>query len=206
MAPDEFIPIAEENGLIAAIDKWMIYNVCREVSQWDGADDLYATINISASTFTNPGLVELLRGALSSADHLDPRRIKVEVTESQCMSDPKAAVRQIQLLAELGIDVWIDDFGTGHSSLSYLRKLPATIMKIDREFVEELVENPEDMVYLANIISTIRSQHKDVVVEGVETHEQHELLSRLGCSLMQGFFYSKPVPDAEFREVIGRGL
>jgi EAL domain-containing protein (putative c-di-GMP-specific phosphodiesterase class I) len=121
------------------------------------------------------------------------------------MSDPEAAVEQMDRLREIGIDVWIDDFGTGHSSLSYLRKLPAGMMKIDKEFVDELTDSPEDMVYLANIINSVRSRRKEIVVEGIESERQHDLLRRLGCSFMQGFFYSKPVPPERLREILSGG-
>ena len=118
------------------------------------------------------------------------------------MNDPEAAIERMEELSAMGLEVWIDDFGTGHSSLSYLRKLPAAMMKIDKEFVDELVDSPEDMVYLANIINSIRSRRKDIVVEGVESARQHELLTRLGCSFMQGFYYSKPICPADFGDLL----
>ena len=203
--PGTFIPVAEETGLIASIDKWVIFNVCKQVASMGNDSKTYFTLNISASTFTSSGLVELIKGALRSAGNPDPSRIKIEITESECMDDPEAAVEQMEKLKAIGIDVWIDDFGTGHSSLSYLRKLPAGMMKIDKEFVDELTESPEDMVYLANIINSVRSRRKEIVVEGIESERQHDLLRRLGCSFMQGFYYSKPIPPERLREIqIGR--
>lgn len=200
--PAKFIPVAEETGLIASIDKWVIFNVCKQVASMGRESKTYFTLNISASTFTSSGLVELIKGALRSAGDPDPSRIKIEITESECMDDPEAAVEQMEKLREIGIDVWIDDFGTGHSSLSYLRKLPAGMMKIDKEFVDELTESPEDMVYLANIINSVRSRRKEIVVEGIESERQHDLLRRLGCSFMQGFYYSKPIPPERLKEIL----
>ena len=115
------------------------------------------------------------------------------------------AVAQMERLQEIGIDVWIDDFGTGHSSLSYLRKLPAGMMKIDKEFVDELTDSPEDMVFLANIINSVRSRRKEIVVEGIESERQHDLLRRLGCSFMQGFYYSKPISPERLKEILSEG-
>ncbi|MFP4301233.1 MAG: EAL domain-containing protein [Spirochaetaceae bacterium] len=203
--PGEFIPIAEETGLIAAIDKWVLYNVCREVASLGDKSNVYVTLNISASTFTSPELLDLVAAALKNAGNPSPERIKIEVTESECMDDPETAVEQMEKLKQIGIDVWIDDFGTGHSSLSYLRKLPAAMMKIDKEFIDELNDSPEDMVYLANIINSVRSRRKEIVVEGIESERQHDLLRRLGCSFMQGFYYSKPIPAKEFRQLLDSG-
>lgn len=203
--PGDFIPVAEETGLITSIDKWVIFNVCKQVAGMEAEWKTYVTLNISASTFTSPGLIELVKGALRSAGNPDPSRIKIEVTESECMHDPQAAVEQMERLRSIGIDVWIDDFGTGHSSLSYLRKLPARMMKIDKEFIDELTDSPEDMVYLANIINSVRSRRKDIVVEGIESERQHDLLRRLGCSFMQGFYYSKPIPPERLREILSGG-
>ncbi len=203
--PAEFIPLAEEYGLIQAIDKWVLYNACRQVAAWNGHGHLYITVNVSAGSFTDPNLPELIGGALRSAGNLDPSRVKIEITESQCMDNPDAAIRQMAQLREMGIEVWIDDFGTGHSSLSYLRRLPASIMKIDREFVQDLADSPEDMVYLANIIQTIKAQKKEVVVEGVENAQQHDILARLGSPFMQGFHYSRPVPQDQFCGLLEAG-
>ncbi len=204
LLPGQFIGLAEENELVGLIDRWVLYNVTRQLAAWRNRN-LFVSVNLSAHEFASPHLAEIVSGALRSAGDLDPRRLKLEITESQCMRDPEAAVAQMKRLANLSVDLWIDDFGTGYSSLSYLKRLPTPIMKLDRIFVHELVENPEDIVYVANILNSIRSRGKEVVVEGVESEDQHRILQRIGCNAIQGYFFSRPLPAAPFTQLFDSG-
>ncbi len=204
LLPGHFIGLAEENGLVGLIDRWVLYNVTRQLAAWRNRN-LFVSVNLSADEFASPHLAEIVSGALRGAGNLDPRRLKLEITESQCMRDPDAAVEQMKRLAKLSVDLWVDDFGTGYSSLSYLKRLPAPIMKLDRIFVHELVENPEDVVYVANILNSVRSRGKEVVVEGVESEDQHRILQRIGCNAIQGYFFSRPLPAARFTQLLDSG-
>lgn len=200
-----FIELAEETDSIEAIDRWVLFNLCRELAAWDRDAPAYVTVNLSAKTFVSDNLGHLVSSALRAAPDLDPRRVKIEITERDCMADPAHAVANIAMLADMGIDVWIDDFGTGQSSLAYLRTLPATVLKIDKQFVDDVVSGPEDIVFLANIINSVRARHKDVLVEGIESLQQHDLLVRIGCDRLQGYYYAKPMPAGELAALMRRG-
>jgi EAL domain-containing protein (putative c-di-GMP-specific phosphodiesterase class I) len=139
---------------------------------------------------------------MSKAGLRDPRRLKLEITETRCMEDPLRTIRRIGELKEKGIDTQIDDFGSGYSSLGYLKKLPVETFKIDRVFVEALDESQEERDYLGRIIDTIRSRRKQVVVEGVGTAEQYAYLKEMHCDLLQGFYFSRPLPAPDFEKLL----
>ena len=200
--PLDFLPLAEETGLIQAIGRWTLFTACQHLARWDHREDLYVSVNLSARDFADPELLAVLETAMGKAGIKDPRRLKLEITETRCMEDPERAIRRIAELKDKGIDTQIDDFGSGYSSLGYLKKLPVDAFKIDRVFVEALAESLEERDYLARIIDTIRSRRKRVIVEGVGTAEQYALLREMPCDLLQGFYFSRPVPAPAFEELL----
>jgi EAL domain-containing protein (putative c-di-GMP-specific phosphodiesterase class I) len=202
LLPASFIDLAEETRLIGAIDRWALFEVCRQLASWSDIDDFFVSINISARDLLDEYLVEVVRLALESAGRVDPSRLKLELTERISMDDPDTSIRTMQTLIELGIDVWIDDFGTGQSSLSYLKHLPARVLKIDKVFIDQIADNDEDREYLSSIARAIRSRGKRIVIEGVSTAEQLKQLRTIDCELLQGYYFSKAVGADEVRRLM----
>jgi diguanylate cyclase (GGDEF)-like protein len=203
ISPADFIPIAEECGLIGPIGKWVVNEACRQARAWQlsGLPPLRVAVNLSASQFRQGNIVEMIRGALVSAD-LEARFLEVELTESAVMSDPEESVGILERLSEMGVLVSVDDFGTGYSSMSYLRRFPIDKLKIDRGFISEVMSRPEDASIVRAIISLAHSLRLKVVAEGVESSEQLDFLKVLGCDQYQGFHFSAAVPAAEFEQLI----
>ena len=202
--PLDFIPLAEETGMIQAIGRWTLFTACQHLARWSGKIDLYLSVNLSARDFADPQLLELLETAMSKAGIKDPRRLKLEITETRCMEDPERTIRRIAELKAKGIDTLVDDFGSGYSSLGYLKRLPADTFKIDRVFVEALAESCDERDYLSRIIDTIKSRRKRVLVEGVSTAQQYALLKDMRCDLMQGYYFSRPLPASVFEKLLAR--
>jgi diguanylate cyclase len=197
--PGEFIPLAEECGLINDIGTWVVREACRQASAWQraGHEALRVAVNLSAFQFRNGSLLAIIEQALQDY-HLDARLLEVEITESALMSDPEDSVGILESLSRMGVLVSVDDFGTGYSSMSYLRRFPIDKLKIDRSFITELGARPDDASIVKAIVSLAHSLKLKVVAEGVETPAQLELLRSLGCDQYQGFYYSPAVPAAEF--------
>ena len=205
LPPGAFIGIAEDSRLIAPIDKLALYNAARAVVQWGETHDLFVTLNISAINISDSTLPIVVSQAMTDAGLEDPTRLKLELTESRTIENREYSRAAMDELNTMGVDIWIDDFGTGQSSLSYLKHLPVTTVKIDRDFIAELGQSRDDIDYLTGIINTIRSRGKQVVVEGVSSQEQYELLSGLPIDYMQGFYFAKPVPAADFVKLVHAG-
>jgi diguanylate cyclase (GGDEF)-like protein/PAS domain S-box-containing protein len=203
--PASFVTLAEETRLISAIDKWALYEVCRQLDEWSALEDFYISMNISARDLLDEYLVEAVELALQRASGVPAARLKLELTERISMDDPDRSIRTMQALIDMGVDVWIDDFGTGQSSLAYLKELPATVLKIDRVFIEQIADNEDDLIYLDSIIRAIRSRRKRVVIEGVSTAEQAAAVRKIGCELIQGYYFSKPIPAHQLHELLARG-
>jgi diguanylate cyclase (GGDEF)-like protein len=203
VSPAEFIPLAEECGLIGAIGGWVVREACRQARAWqlDGVPSLRVSVNISASQFRDGGLVESIRRALDDAG-LEPRYLEIELTESAVMSDPEQSIAILEHLSEMGVLVSVDDFGTGYSSMSYLRRFPIDKLKIDRVFIEEIVSRPEDASIVRAIVSLAHSLRLKVVAEGVETPAQLDFLKLAGCDEYQGYHFSRPLPAAAFERLI----
>jgi two-component system CheB/CheR fusion protein len=194
LMPAAFIPMAEKNGLIDGIGLWVAREACRQVVAWQAAGYQVPrmSINVSAVQFRHPGLAGLMAKLL--AEHgLDPARFVIELTESALMADPESAHQQLRQIKQAGLRVSIDDFGTGHSSLSCLRRYPLDELKIDRSFIADLEHSTRDLEVLRSILNLSRALDLSVVVEGVETHGQLALLRELGCTVAQGFLFSRPV-------------
>ena len=195
--PDRFIRVLEDSGLILPVGAWAIRTACAELATWDRADlpPLSLAVNLSARQFRQPYLARFIEDALSETG-IDPKRLEIELTESMLMEDNEATNGVLAALAAMGVRVAMDDFGTGHSSLSYLKRFDIDTLKIDRSFVSELPQDPEDKAIATAIVAMGHSLHMKVVAEGVETEAQAQCLRELGCDEMQGYLLSRPMPPA----------
>lgn len=198
ISPAEFIPVAEEAGLIGALDARILATACAEAVRWPGRGSRlpYVAVNVSAKKFGDPGLIDLVDRVLAETG-LDPRRLKVEITEGTIMRDPAAAERSVNELAFRQVGLAIDDFGTGYSSLAYLHRFRADTLKIDRSFVGALDKSDSGLAIVRAIIGLAASLKMRIVAEGIETRQQHRILEELGCVFGQGFLFGRPVPAAE---------
>lgn len=195
VSPMRFIAIAEETGLIQPLGDWVIWETCRLVREMkrQGIDGIRVAMNISAQQLRHENLLLLVRGALSCYD-LQPQDIEMEVTESTAMQNPETTLSILDQLSSMGIMLAIDDFGTGYSSLAYLKHLPIQRLKLDRSFVKDIETDANDAAICTATIALGHSLGLELVAEGVETDDQRTFLSRLGCDMLQGYFYSKPLP------------
>jgi EAL domain-containing protein (putative c-di-GMP-specific phosphodiesterase class I) len=203
ISPAEFIPIAEETGLIVEIGTWVLQKACMEATAWPS--DIRVAVNLSPIQFRHGGLVRAVIDALRLSG-LAPSRLELEITESVLLDDVAATRRSLEELQRLGIRISLDDFGTGFSSLSYLHKFPLQKVKLDRSFVTELRQGHRSLILLRGVARLSRELGIAVAVEGVETEEQLALVCR-GDDVdeIQGFLFSKPIPANELRALISRG-
>jgi len=201
--PGEFIPVAEESGLLDAIGDWVLSEACRQAKAWqrDGLRPMRVAVNLAPSQFRLTNLVDQIRKALQAAA-LDPQFLEVELTETAVMSDAEESIHILEAISRMGVLVSVDDFGTGYSSMSYLRRFPIDKLKIDRCFVEEMTRRAEDASIVQAIISLAHSLHLKVIAEGVETPEQLELLTHLGCDQYQGYYFSPAVTATQFAALV----
>jgi EAL domain-containing protein (putative c-di-GMP-specific phosphodiesterase class I) len=193
IGPGEFIPLAEETGLIVPLGRWVLREACRQATQWAGAP--YLSVNVAGAQLEQPGFLAEVESALSDGGLL-PERLVLEVTESSLVDDLEA--ERLQALRRLGVRLAIDDFGTGYSSLSYLRKFPMDVLKIDRSFTRDACE---DSALLHAIVAMGESLGLVLVPEGIEEPEQADALRALGCRLGQGYLFGRPVPAEELTGV-----
>ena len=207
VSPAQFIPIAEDCGLILPIDHWVLREACEQARVWLDAGLPAATIavNVSAMELEDPTFLEGLFAILKKT-RLDPRSLEVELTESVLMKHAESAASILRILRERGIQVAIDDFGTGYSSLSYLRKFAVDALKIDQSFVSQITSAGDDVSLVTAVMSMARSLKLRVVAEGVETSEQLAFLQALDCDEAQGFYFSRPVPPEQFAELLRTGM
>ncbi len=192
--PDQFIPIAEETGLIVPIGRWALHAACRQQRAWADAGHgaVKVAVNLSARQFRQPGLEAMVAEALH-ASGCPPSCLELEITESMMMDDPEAAVATLQRLSDMGVQLSIDDFGTGYSSLSYLKRFPIHSLKIDRSFVRDITTDASDAGIAAAIIALAHSMQLKVIAEGVEAIDQFNFLRALHCDQMQGFYFSPAI-------------
>ncbi len=205
--PDEFIPIAEETGLILPIGEWVLGEALRQNRAWqqEGRALLPVSINLSPRQFRQRDLVETLRRIL--ADTGQPARLlELEITESTLMHDIAETQSKLQEIAAMGVRLVIDDFGTGYSSLSYLKRFPVNKLKVDQSFVRDLTSDPEDAAIVSAIVGLAKSLGLTTLAEGVETREQLDVLVGLGCEQFQGYLFSRPLPPAEVEGIFGPRL
>jgi len=206
ISPLDFIPLAEDTGLIEEIGKWVIFTATRQLKEWTKDYDFYVSLNLCAREFANKELSSIVKHALKSADNLDPKFLKLEITESEGIKNPVEFINQINQLRSIDIEIYIDDFGTGQSSLEYLKSIPADVLKIDRSFILNIENDIEDLNFLKTIIQMIKSRNKKIVVEGINNKKQAEILNNLGCDRFQGFYFSKPLPAVKLKKLLERGV
>jgi diguanylate cyclase (GGDEF)-like protein/PAS domain S-box-containing protein len=194
--PSEFIPVAEEAGLILPLSYWALGEVCQRIREWSrlraGAAAVAVHLNVSGRLFSDPALIDRIRMALEET-RADGQRLVLEITESVLMDDPESAADTLSRIKSLGAGLSIDDFGTGYSSLSYLQRFPIDSLKIDRSFVAKIGDGGENPEILRAIFTLAQNLGIEVVAEGVETEEQLSLLSRMGCGFAQGYLFARPM-------------
>ncbi|KAB2851414.1 MAG: EAL domain-containing protein [Hyphomicrobiaceae bacterium] len=194
VSPADFIPVAEESGLIVTLGEMALRAACMEAAKWP--DDLHVAVNVSSLQFKNSDLVAVITRCLAEAD-IPARRLEIEITESLLLERGNATLETLQQLRKLGVHIAMDDFGTGYSSLSYLRNFPLSKIKIDRSFVADLTTASDRAVIVQSIIEIARTLDLTTTAEGVETEAQLMSLRIMGCTFAQGYLISKPVPSAE---------
>lgn len=196
---EQFIRVAERSGLIIEIGEWVLRTACGTVAAWERSGDLserfVLAVNVAARQLSTAGFVELVEEVLRDSG-VPARRLRLEITETALMDDPEAAVRTLGALRDLGVSLAVDDFGTGQSSLTYLRRFPIEVVKVDRSFVGGLPLDPADTAIVTTVVDLSRRLGLVTVAEGVETAEQAHLLGELGCELAQGYYYSAAMPRA----------
>ena len=197
--PIEFIPVAEDSGIIERIGDWVLEEACRLKKQWSEKNlpSFPLSINVSGKQLARANWSHRVQATILQYG-INPEEIELELTESSIMENPEKSIEAFEYLSELGIKVSIDDFGTGYSSLSYLKKINADVIKIDRSFVVDLELNEDDRAICKAIINMAHSLGLEVIAEGVENPAQRDLLHDLGCHMIQGYLYSKPLPEDEF--------
>ncbi|MGH1370892.1 MAG: EAL domain-containing protein [Cellvibrionaceae bacterium] len=195
LSPDEFIPFAEENGLIKPLDHYVIRNVCQKIAKWkeQGLVSVPVAVNLSGLHFQNEEILEILDSSLSDSN-ISSDMLEIELTEAILIDDPDRALNILKKIRAMNIKVSLDDFGTGYSSLSYLRSLPIDIVKLDKSFIDRIAKNRKDLAITRGIVTLAKSLDLGVVAEGVESEEQLALLIEMGCEHVQGFYFSKPQP------------
>jgi diguanylate cyclase (GGDEF)-like protein/PAS domain S-box-containing protein len=203
LSAGEFLPFAEENGLMLPISDWMIGALCRDLLLWNakGADNIRLSLNLSPQYLDRGDFFEKMRNALARYQ-ISPSQIEVEITENICIRNPQYAIEQLNKLCQLGVSVAIDDFGTGYSSLSYLHRFPIHTIKIDQSFVKEIHDEHGHYPVILAIISIARGLGLHLVAEGVETEVQARYLAANGCATMQGYLYHRPIALTAFMEVL----
>jgi diguanylate cyclase (GGDEF)-like protein len=203
--PADFIPLAEESGLISSIGEWVLANSCIQLRDWaERAPGLTLSLNISARQLQDPDFFSMVMSTLDETG-VDPRSLELELTESSIMTNLDSGVRTLNALQNSGVGISIDDFGTGFSSLSQLKWLPIDVLKIDRSFVHDASTYPDDAALVMAIITLAHNLRLKVVAEGVESEEQLRFLHLLRCDEVQGYLFSKPLPAAEFQQLISDG-
>lgn len=200
--PDKFIPLAEETGLIIPIGQWVLETACKNLQRWQSINkNIRIAVNISSRQIREAGFVKMVQNVLDSYA-IAPNNIELEVTESLLLEDQSETLEILNTFSNMGITLALDDFGTGYSSLSYLKKFPFNTIKIDRSFISNVTENPEDDALCRAIIAMADSLSLDVVGEGVETKAHQKFLIENGAGIMQGFYFSRPIPAQEFEALI----
>jgi EAL domain-containing protein (putative c-di-GMP-specific phosphodiesterase class I) len=202
--PSEFIPVAERSGLMISIGEWVLKSACEQIAQWGLSPEtatLVLAVNVSASQFARPQFVQTVLDCLDQAC-IDPTRLKLELTESMLADNIEQIVTTMNALKNRGVGFSLDDFGTGFSSLSYLRRLPLDQLKIDQSFVRGMSASEKDEAIVKTIISLGLSLGFQVIAEGVETEDEHQKLAAMGCMTYQGYLFSKPLAIGNFDDYV----
>jgi EAL domain-containing protein (putative c-di-GMP-specific phosphodiesterase class I) len=199
VSPAEFVPVAEETGLIEEIGQWVLRTACVEAATWPA--NIRLAVNVSPVQFKSPTLSLKVATALAETG-LDPRRLELEITEAVLIADDDAALVALNQLRALGVHIALDDFGTGYSSLSYLQRFPFDKIKIDRSFVKELMRGTGSSSIIKAVVSIAADRNMITTAEGVETEAQRETVQALGCTQMQGYLFSAARPAREIRGML----
>lgn len=200
--PSKFIPLAEETGMILPLGEWVLREACAQAARWQRQSrPMRVAVNISARQFDQPGLVELVTQALDQTG-LAPTLLDLELTESTIVKHPEQAIKTLYALRALGVRLSLDDFGTGYSALSSLRRFPLDVLKVDRSFIMEIAQRPEDQAVVRAVIALAHALGLETVTEGVETEEQRTTLQSLGCDMMQGYLHSRPMLPSLLEDLI----
>jgi EAL domain-containing protein (putative c-di-GMP-specific phosphodiesterase class I) len=198
VSPVDFIPVAEESGLIVPLGRWALEEAAKTISRWnsgpDTQQDFRVSVNMSAVQMQRDDVVDAVSSALKGAN-VDGNRMTIELTESAFINDPSGAKKLLDALKGLDTNLAMDDFGTGYSNLAYLQQLPIDVLKIDRSFVSEMLVNKDKRAIVRTVLSLARALGMKTTAEGVETVEISQLLRRLGCSFGQGYYYARPLPE-----------
>ena len=200
IAPSEFIPIAEETGMILAIGTWVLKMACTQYMIWCHAHNLILMINLSAKQLKDPGFVALVKHILDET-HMPPEYLEFDLRETIVMDRLEELETVLTDLHDLGIKIAIDNFGTGHASLSRLKALPIQILKIDRSFITEVADNHENLI-VSSIIGLAKGLKLELIAEGVETETQERFLRTHGCQMTQGFYYQEPLSTNEMGDLL----
>ena len=207
VSPAQFIPLAEETGLILPIGQWVLETACTQIKAWEQdalTRDLVLAVNVSAKQFYQADFVTQVKAVVQRHD-INPSLLKLELTESMLLGNIEDTIAGMNTLKEIGVQFSLDDFGTGYSSLQYLKRLPFDQLKIDYSFVRNLAADSRDKAIVRTIIVLAQSLNMDVIAEGVETENQRQLLMVMGCTHYQGYLFGKPVPIEQFEELRTQG-
>jgi EAL domain-containing protein (putative c-di-GMP-specific phosphodiesterase class I) len=202
LGPCEFIPLAEETGLILPLGQWVLEAACKQIAAWSGRPEsagLSIAVNISARQFRQPDFVQFVLNALNSTG-ANPSNLGLELTESMLVDNVEEVSSKMRELQSFGLKFALDDFGTGYSSLAYLKKLPLSQLKIDRSFVRDIVTDESSAAIAQAILSLSQALGLPVIAEGVETEDQRQCLARMGCNAFQGYLFSRPLPIDQFEQ------
>lgn len=201
--PDRFIPVAEDSGLIIPLGEWVLSNVCRKMKEWFGAGcpQFRMSVNVSGQQFARSDISDIVYAVLTETG-IDPRCLELELTETSLMANADATVKTLFKLKELDLSIAVDDFGAGYSSLGYLKNFPIDRIKIDRSFVRDVCNNPDDRAIVEAIIAIASKLNLDVIAEGVESSEQCTFLMNCGCEEIQGFYFYRPLSEDKFVELL----
>jgi EAL domain-containing protein (putative c-di-GMP-specific phosphodiesterase class I) len=207
MLPGRFIPVAEETGLIVPIGRWVLRAACEQARRWElmGLPPLVISVNVSLRQLQREDFTCVVRDVLHETG-VSPAALEIEVTESSVMHNAQQVIAMLHSIKSLGVQISVDDFGTGYSCLSYLKQFPVNRLKIDRSFVKDLLHDDDGEVIVRTIISLGHNLGMRVVAEGVENIRQIEYLRKHDCDELQGYYFGRPMPAAQFEQLIRRGL
>jgi diguanylate cyclase len=205
ISPMDFIPLAEETGLIVPIGEWVLRQACEQSVTWQqqGFSPIRVSVNLSVRQFLRNNFIENVERLLKETG-MDPTRLELELTESIAMHNEDYVISKLKALRSIGIQIAIDDFGTGYSSLSYIKKLPINTLKIDKFFLSEIKSDSDDEEITSTIIAMAQSMKLKVIAEGVETKEQFHYLQKQNCNEAQGYLFSKPVTEKEMSSLLNK--
>lgn len=198
IGPGGFVQVAEETGLIVPIGRWVLFEACKQLKRWEeeGYNDISIAVNLSARQFKDADIVAMVNEAIEETK-IDPGKLDLEITESIAIENIEYTIEIIQKLKEIGVKFSLDDFGTGYSSMNYLKHLPVNNLKIDKSFLDRVIEDTSDQQIVSTIITLAQTLDLVVIAEGVESSEQAVFLKKANCNQAQGYLYSKPIPEVE---------